>query len=200
MRRVRVGNRDISHDAPDLPDLLAEAHARQARPLCLCREPHIPLYVAKVGGRYILKRMPGTGPQHAADCDSYEAPYELSGFGHLVGGAIQENTGDGTTLLKLDFSLTKTGNRTSPNPGEAAETGSVRTDGTKLSLRALLHYLGDQAGFNRWRPGMAGRRNWAVIRKFLLEAAEGKATKGKALSDVLYIPETFQLEREAEIT
>jgi hypothetical protein len=179
--------------------LLAKAHAAQSRPLCLCCDAGVPMYVARVGGRPILKRMPGTGPKHDPGCDSYEPPYELSGFGHVAGAAIQENAEDGTTLLRLDFSLTKTGGRAPPAPSETAEAGSVRTDGTRLSLRALLHYLWDQAAFNRWRPRMAGRRNWAVIRKFLLEAAEGKATKGKPLVEVLYIPEMFHSEREAEI-
>ena len=186
-------------DAELLP-LLAAAHAARARPLCLCRPPGIPMYVARVGDRCILKRMPGAGPQHDPGCDSYEAPYELTGFGHVAGSAIRENVEDGVTVLKLDFSLSKMGGRSTPSPREANEAGAVRTDGSKLSLRALLHCLWDQAEFNRWRPGMAGKRNWPVIRKFLLEAAEGKTTKGKPLRDSLYIPEMFNLEREAEIT
>lgn len=46
---------------------------------------------------------------------------------------------------------------------------------------------------------MSGKRNWAVVRKFLLEAAEGKASKGKPLGDFLYIPEVFDVAREAAI-
>jgi hypothetical protein len=49
------------------------------------------MYVARFGERYILKRMPETGPKHDPGCDSYEAPYKLSGFGHVAGGAIEEN-------------------------------------------------------------------------------------------------------------
>ena len=157
------------------------------------------MYVAKIADRVILKRMPETGPDHDPSCDSYEAPYELSGFGHVSGSAIRENIEDGVTLLKLDFSLSKTGAKSPPVAKEAGASGSVKTDGSKLSLRSLLHYLWDQAEFNRWRPGMAGKRNWAVIRKFLLEAAEGKTAKGRALREVLYIPEMFHSEREAEI-
>ena len=51
------------------------------------------MYVARFGNRHILKRMPETGPRHDPSCDSYEAPYELSGFGHVAGSAIQENVG-----------------------------------------------------------------------------------------------------------
>jgi hypothetical protein len=158
------------------------------------------MYVARFGDRHILKRMPETGPQHDPGCDSYEAPYELSGFGHVAGSAIQENVEDGVTVLKLDFSLSKTGAKPASAHGKGNDAGSVKTDGSKLSLRALLHYLWDQAEFNRWRPGMMGKRNWAVIRKFLTEAADGKTAKGKPLTDVLFIPEMFRSEREAEIT
>jgi hypothetical protein len=158
------------------------------------------MYIARFGDRHILKRMPETGPQHDPSCDSYEAPYELSGFGHVAGSAIQENVEDGVTVLKLDFSLSTTGAKPASTRGQGGDAGSVKTDGSKLSLRALLHYLWDQAEFNRWRPGMAGKRNWAVIRKFLTEAADGKTAKGKPLSEILFIPEMFRSEREAEIT
>ena len=157
------------------------------------------MYVARIGDRRILKRMPETGPSHDPSCDSYEAPYELSGFGHVAGGAIQENVEEGVTVLKLDFSLSKSSPKKAPAQANSCEAGAVKTDGSKLSLRALLHYLWDQAEFNRWRPGMAGKRNWAVIRKYLLEAAEGKTTKGARLLDRLYLPETFHSEREDEI-
>src|SRR3546814_7233822 len=59
----------------------------------------------------------------------------------------------------------------------------------------MLHFLWDRAQFNRWRPAMAGRRNWAVVRKFVVEAAASSRAKGKPLSDALYIPEMFDRER-----
>ena len=192
MRRIRIGTTEVSLDAGDFEATLARAHAARDRPLCLCRTSGVPMYVASLSDRHILKRMPETGPQHDPGCDSYEAPYELSGFGHVAGSAIQENADDGVTVLKLDFSLSKTGAKAASDPGQGGDAGSVKTDGSKLSLRALLHYLWDQAEFNRWRPGMTGKRNWAVIRKFLDEAADGKTAKGKPLSDILFIPETFR--------
>ena len=180
MRQIAIDGEVIAADSADFQTRLAEAQSRQVRPLCLCRDPGLPLYISRVGGRLILKRMPGTGAQHDPACASYEPPYELSGLGSVAGSAIREDLETGTTLLKLDFSLTKSAGRALPAPSATPEKGEVRSDGTKLTLRALLHYLWDQAGFNRWRPGMAGKRNWAVIRKFLLEAAEGKSSKGKA--------------------
>jgi hypothetical protein len=200
MRQIAIEGEVIATDTADLQARLGDAQTRQVRPMCLCRNPGLPLYIARVGGRLILKRMPGTGARHDPTCASYEPPYELSGLGSVAGSAITEDLDTGTTLLRLDFSLTKSAGRAPPAPSATPDKGEVRSDGTKLTLRALLHYLWDQAGFNRWRPGMAGKRNWAVIRKFLLEAAEGKTSKGKGLSDILYVPEMFQSEREAEIT
>ena len=76
-----------------------------------------------------------------------------------------------------------------PSPGAGKESSSARTDGKRLTLRGTLHYLYEQAELNRWVPGMAGKRNWYVIRKHLLLAAEGKLSKGRPLRDTLYIPE-----------
>ena len=199
MRHLRIGEAVVLADAEDLPARLADAYAVHGRPLCLCRADGIAMYVARMGSRHILKRMPGTGPSHDSGCGSYEAPYELSGLGQLASGAIQENVEEGVTVLKLDVSLSKTARKTAAAAQAEANSGEVRNGGAKLSLRALLHYLWAEAEFNRWRPGMAGKRHWGVIRKFLLEAAEGKTTKGKPLIDILFVPEPFSLEREAEI-
>ncbi len=199
MRQIAIEGEIFATDAAGFQTHLTDAQARHVRPLCLCRDPGLPLYVARVGSRLILKRMPGTGARHDPACVSYEPPYELSGLGAVAGSAISEDFETGITSLKLDFSLTKSAGRAPPAPGATPDKGEVRSDGAKLTLRALLHYLWDQAGFNRWRPGMAGKRNWAVIRKFLLEAAESKTSKGKALPDILYVPEMFRSEREAEI-
>lgn len=199
-RQIAIEGEVIATDIGDFQARLADSQARQIWPLCLCRDRGLPLYIARVGGRLIVKRMPGTGPRHDPACPSYEPPYELSGLGSVAGSAIKEDLDTGTTLLKLDFSLTKSAGRAPPAPSATPDKGEVRSDGTRLTLRALLHYLWDQAGFNRWRPGVAGKRNWAVIRKFLLEAVEGKISKGKALSENLYVPEMFHSDREAEIT
>src|SRR5690349_3523068 len=46
---------------------------------------------------------------------------------------------------------------------------------------------------------MSGKRNWFIIRKHLLHAAESKIAMGAPLADVLYIPEVFSAERKAEL-
>jgi len=195
----RIIDQLVDGEEPRLSDLLAGVYAAKTRPLCLCREPGIAMYIAKITGQFILKRMPNSGGEHAPACDSYEPPAELSGLGQVLGSAIQESPDEGLTSLKLDFSLSKVAGRASPVSSDS-EAHSAGTDGNKLSLRAMLHYLWEEAGFNRWAPAMSGKRTWYVMRKYLLQAAEGKATKGSRLPDVLYIPESFHADKKEEIT
>lgn len=199
-RRIRIDGTEITFEAEPPADLLARAFARREHPLCLCCPDGVPMYIARAGPRHILKRMPGTGLRHGVDCDSYEPPAGLSGLASLEGEAIVERVEDGTTLLKLGFSLTKQPGRAASTSGEGAESGDARTDGAKLSLKATLHFLWERAGMSRWRPAMAGKRNWAVLRKYLLDAASSSTAKGKPLSDAAYIPEMFDAKREEAIS
>ena len=157
------------------------------------------MYVARLGNGYIVKRMPDTGSQHAPDCASYEPPPEVSGLGQVLGSAISEDPATGETTLKLDFPLTKMPGR-SQIPPAGGDCDSVASDGTKLSLRGLLHYLWDQAELTRWHPGFAGKRTWATVRRHLLHAAEHKIAKGDLLRSRLYVPEVFSVEQREAIS
>jgi hypothetical protein len=192
------GNRFDDSD-PGIEELLAALYEEKLRPLCPCTTSGVPMYLAKIGeGRYIIKRMPNTGADHDADCDHYVPPCELSGLGEVLGSAIQEDLDEGITSLKFDFSMKKIGGRGAPEPGDT-EHDSVKADGKKLTLRGVLHYLWEEAGFNKWSPSMAGKRNWFVIRKHLLAAADGKAAKKDNLASMLYIPEPFLMDQADEI-
>ncbi|CAJ0902845.1 hypothetical protein R20233_04843 [Ralstonia sp. LMG 32965] len=199
MAIYQIRGQSIHADDPGLPELLASIYSARERPLCLCRIPGVEMYVAKVDEKYLIKRMPNSGSDHAPACDSYEPPPELSGLGQVIGSAIQENPDEGTTALKFDFALSKGASRSAPAPS-GKETDSVKTDGNKLTLRGTLHYLWEEAGFNRWAPTMAGKRSWYVIRKYLLQAVEDKTAKGASLAGMLYIPESFNAEKKNEIT
>lgn len=156
------------------------------------------MYVSRLGDRHLLKRMPNSGSLHHPDCESYEPPSELSGLGEIAGAAIVEDIEAGRTTLRFDFSLTKISSRSAPVT-VGAEGDSVRTDGSRLTLGATLHYLWDQAQLNRWTPAMEGKRSWYVVRRHLLLAAADKAAKGSPLSELLFIPEQFSVERRDEI-
>ncbi|PTT93029.1 hypothetical protein DBR42_00895 [Pelomonas sp. HMWF004] len=197
MSTYKIGGRTVRDSDADFSKVVASAHGAPDRPLCLCRDTGIPMYVAKAGNKFLLKRMPNSGSDHTAACDSYEPPPELSGLGQVLGTAIQEDL-EGTTMLKLDFSLSKSGSRTPPAPS-GKETDSVSSEGNKLTLRGMLHFLWEEAGFNRWAPAMENKRSWYVIRKYLLAAAESKTAKGAALGELLYIPESFDLHHKDAI-
>ena len=198
MSTYQIAGRVIHEEDTRLPEILAAVHGQKQRALCLCAEPNPEMYIAKCAGKYLLKRMPNTGSAHDPSCESFDPPAELSGLGEVL-PAIQENVEEGTTALRLGFSLTKLSGRSAPVPsGQMPET--AKTSGSKLGLRSTLHYLWEQAGFSRWNPLMAGKRNWYVIRKYLSQAAENKLAKGSPLKELLYIPEPFFLEQKEEIS
>jgi Protein of unknown function (DUF1173) len=185
-----------------LADAVARAHAAHRRPHCLCKHGAdgrgIEMYIARLGDGFIVKRMPNTGCQHAPECASYEPPAESSGLGQVLGSAISEDPTTGETTLKLDFPLTKIAG-CSAQPSAGADSDSVASNGTRLSLRGLLHYLWDQAELTRWQPGFAGKRTWGTVRKHLLRAAENKIARGDPLRARLFIPEVFSVEQRDAI-
>ena len=190
-RRFEVGSRGFA-------DAISDAHAAHQRPRCMCLVEGIEMYVARLGDGYIVKRMPDTGSHHAPDCPSYEPPPEFSGLGQVLGSAITEDPATGATKLKLDFPLTKIPGR-SQLPPTGGDSDSVTSDGTRLSLRGLLHYLWDQAELTRWHPGFAGKRTWGTVRRHLLLAAENKIARGGSLQSRLYVPELFSVDQRAAI-
>lgn len=191
MRRFEIAGAIFEEDDPALPEVLANAYRDRVRPLCLCRQPGLPMYVATIGGQHVIKRMPLTGGQHDPACDSYEPPDDLLGLGPLMGSAVRLDPNSGMAALRLEFSLTRTGSRAAPTSG-APETTSVKSESRRLSLRALLHLLWHEAGLTKWTSAWAGRRHWWNIRWHLIEAARTMLVKGALLSELLLVPETFR--------
>lgn len=180
---------------------LAAAYDARHRPICQCVEKGVEMYIAKIGDSHYIKRMPGTGHAHGFRCISFEPPSELSGLGDLMGSAIKEEQEKDLTLLRLGFSLSKGPGRAAPEIGESTGVpGEVKADTSKLSMRALLHYLFEQSGLTRFDESIGNKRNWYHVRKMLMMASESKATRSDMLSKLLYIPETFFLDKKDQIT
>lgn len=182
MPKYLFGSHVYSPEHESWQRILQKGYATRLRPVCLClvQGDGPSLYIALARGQYQIKRLPYSGALHAPHCEHYEPPPELSGLGQVSGSAIREELETQTTTLSLDFALTKGRSR---QPGAASEVDheSVRSDGTKLTMRGLMHFLMDEAGLTRWTPAMAGRRNWYVVRRELLKAASSKMTKGQPL-------------------
>lgn len=187
--------RIIGIDDPGLQEALVTVYDTPERPRCLCQSDGIEMYVAK-HREFVIKRMPDSGSTHHPSCPSYEPENQHSGLGELVGEAVLEPE-PGRIELRVDFPWMRRLGRGVPggDPQDAPEVSVARK---RMSLRALLHYLFERAGFNRWTPAMAGKRNQGVLRKYLLEAAEDITIKGVSLSTRLYVPEPFNENTKAE--
>ena len=156
------------------------------------------MYIARMGEQFLVKRMPLSGSDHDRQCQSYEPPYELSGLGPLIGGAIQLDPANGMAVLKLDFSLSKRGAQKTTS-GPTQHEGPVKNEARKLSLRALLHYLWHQGGLTEWTAHWVGKRHWFQVRSHLLDAAATMTVRGGALGERLFIPENFRLDDKGPI-
>lgn len=182
---------------PQLQDALARVYDSPERPRCLCVQGGVEMYVAR-HRLFILKRMPNTGAQHHPTCPSFESEPQQSGLGELMGEAIIEHSPD-SVELRVDFPLARTcirGRRAAAiEPGDPSEVTATRR---RMSLRALMHFLFERAGFNRWTPAMEGKRNQGVLHKYLTEAADDVKTKGLPLSERLYVPEPFSEATQAQ--
>lgn len=200
-RMYELQGRSFGPQDEDFQAILAHAYEHELRPICGCHPAHRPeLYVAKISSRslYELRRMPNGGGKHSSSCDHYEPPPGLSGLAQVQGHAILENQEAETVELKLDFALAKIKGRALPTPKDTP-ADSVKTDGTKLTLRGLLHYLWHTAGLDKWYPAMEGKRTYGTVYKYLSQAAAGKVAKSQNLGDLLYIPEPYDDSRASEI-
>ncbi|HCL63629.1 MAG TPA: hypothetical protein DIC56_02020 [Rhizobium sp.] len=193
MRKFTIDGRVIEESSPALRAFLPRAYEQRLRPMCMCKEPPAPMYIARVEDQYLIKRMPLSGRDHDPACPSYEPPYELSGLGPLIGNAIQIDA-NGRADLKLDFSLTKRGPRAASSATAETSEHGIRSEPRKLSLRALLHYLWEAGELTEWRSTWAGRRGWGRVRASLRNAAAQMTARGGALGETLFVPEVFHPE------
>lgn len=187
-QQFEVAGRRVGIDDAALQQLLASAYESPDRPRCLCCEGGVEMYVAR-HRQFVLKRMPGSGARHHPDCPSYEPDERLSGLGELVGDAVLEPQ-PGCYDLRVNFPWTRVAGKGVPR-GEAEDPAEVALARRRMSLRALMHFLFHTAGFDRWSPAMEGKRNQAVLHKYLMEAAEGITVRGIGLAERLYVPEAF---------
>jgi hypothetical protein len=195
-QRFLINGRIFAAHDPGLQEALARIYGTPARPRCLCVAKGVEMYVSKFTD-FVMKRMPDTGTEHRPTCPSYELPASESGLGEVLGEAIIER-GSAGVELRLDFPLTRRIGRSCAIADPKA-SGEVTVARKQLSLRGLLYYLWQRAGFNRWYPRMQGKRSYWVLRKFLLQACEEVETKGLRLAERVFIPENFSRDHISKI-
>ena len=196
MTRYSISGTEYVSNGLNFQAALEAAYKSRVRPICLCAEPGLPMYIAHLETTYVIKRMPDSGASHGPGCESYEAPPGLSGRGEVDGQAI-EHDDEGTVNLKLAFSLRH--NNPAEIENESTSKTTAKTSGTRLTLRGLLHYLWDESKLSHWKPEMQGKRSWFAVRSALVEAIESKETKSASLKDILYIPEVFDEAKRNDI-
>lgn len=185
----------LEEHAEKAQTLLAQCKGRY--PVCHCREPGLPLYIAQ-RSRFYLARVPNSGPEHAPACPSYEPDRALCGWGIYATTAIAER-GDGRIAVKLGVPLLIRGDRAGISTNGAPGASIERTLRESIALPGLLHLLWERAEFNRWSPRMQNRRHYRQIYKYLLEAAETVHVRRQPLTRHLYVPEPFAPEQTLEI-
>ena len=171
---------------------LESAYRASLRPACLCCSAKPPMYVARHGGQFIVKRMPGTGALHAPHCPAYAPPVELSGRGRAA-AAIKVVSTDLVIRLAVPLTANTSLDRSNDVPPTSKATAGDAVIGnpatsSRLSLLGLLHLLWDEASLNVWSPGMTGKRRWPVVRHRLLEAAQDVRVGRRRLRDHLFVP------------
>ena len=187
-QRFAIGGKVYDAEDPQLQAALGLAYDAPSRPRCLCVPGGVEMYVA-FRRQYQIKRMPDTGDRHHPACPAYEPGPATSGLGELVGEAVVQ-LDPARVELHVAFPWVRMPGRS----GARGEIGPARDVGRtrrRMSLRALVHFLFDRAGFNRWTPAMAGKRNQAVLHKYLTQVAEVVQVKGEPLTARLYVPEAF---------
>ena len=159
--RYRVGSQIVMPDTPEFEPAIERAYASKERPQCMCQPIPIPMYIAKVAGKFILKRMPNSGETHSAYCDHYEPPPELSGLGQVLDRHVLAEIGEallGKSRGGLDVSM--------PRAAAQLEPVEIRTPGITLGdpphpefgAFPVLHPLGASrcTSHRPPRPGLGG--------------------------------------------
>jgi hypothetical protein len=191
-----VDGRSYPTTDPQLQAALERIYDTPERPRCMCVRGGVEMYIAK-HRLFVVKRMPESGNQHDPLCPSYEPELTQSGLGELLNGAVVNRAPD-VVELNVAFPLSRFQRGTTLSP-ERTPPGEVAAQRQRMSLKAVMHFLLERDGMNRWHPAMEGRRNQGVLHKYVSEAAEEIVTKGVKLAERLYVPEPFNDEKKSEI-
>jgi hypothetical protein len=195
--RYFVRGRTFAGGETALRDALSQVYESSERPRCMCVKGGVEMYVAK-HAEFVIKRMPGTGHLHHVACHSFEPEAGVSGIGELMGEAIVEHAPE-QVEIRTAFPLARVAGKPLPRGEPSDDPPSINAPRRRMSLRAVLHFLYDRAGFNRWYPAMDGRRSQAVICRFLTAASRGVTLKGGTLEERIFVPEQFRVAEAEEI-
>ena len=196
-----IDNLAADSENADFQSRLADAHQRRVRPLCACRLEGEKLAMAiahvqiRAEDRYIIRRLPETGHDHAADCRHHEEPEGISGLRQVRGTAIQHDEDHDTYKLKLDFPLGRQERRLAEiDPNADHVPNAPRPKVSKLRPLGLLHHLWEGADLTRMNGGILNHRSWNVVRTRLLAFVARQHTSTRDIAKLAFIPQSFSLD------
>lgn len=174
-------------DNPAAVALLTQARLHGRLPQCLCQGQAgpVPLYLATWGDRLLLKRMPGTGPDHHPRCPSYGgvSPTESSLYDEA---AIREL--DGRVRIALDAPLETIEHARPESPlTDAADAGAGGRRRQTMTLLGLLHHLWENASLNYAHPQHRMTLS-AAYERLQAAAADCELGPRRPLPEQLFIP------------
>lgn len=187
-----IKGRRVNADDHSLQEALATIYGTPERPRCMCQPGGVEMYIARLGDYYVVKRLPDKGSLHHPSCPSFEPDPSVSGLGSLWHDAVQEHQ-TGEVDLRFAFPMKRMPMRSGPqaNIGPREPPTEVTNTKARMGLLGFLHYIWERAGFNRYVPAMAGRRNYKVFWKYGRAALANHHATGVDLGQRVYIPEPF---------
>lgn len=147
---------------------------------------------------FSLARFSLTGGQHAADCQYYSANPAQSGGGGDNFGVIDQQP-DGSVKIRLEIGMLERGDAAAPaGPTRAPTDRAPSAKQSSMKLLGLLHYLGEEAGLNQWKPAFGGKRRASLSYWWINNAADNVWAGQVKLVDQLLLPAFGADSREAE--
>ncbi|WP_323011532.1 DUF1173 family protein [Castellaniella sp.] len=177
-RRFSPDFQSASEHAPAWKHTLLKAHG-QAIVSCCCQQNDQPRRLSvkyhSKSDSFFLAKFPETGHQHDPDCQYYSPDPSSSGIAAYQPGVVEELP-NGNLKIKLKVGLQGRGaaddDKTPPRaPTKSKPSPNRRRGKPAVTLLGLLHLIWTAAGFNRWSPSMACRRNLSLVMFHLAKAA-----------------------------
>lgn len=187
---IARANMESQHQAYQV--LMQKAYLAKTAPNCLCRAPEpIPMYIARMGDTYIVKRCPKTGHLHHPECESHggistaaQAIYSDDALAERADGKVTHNLAVPMSTIEQVIGITLDEAAAPPLPDVQ------RAKRSTMTLRGFLNLLWEEAGLHTWSPGMAGKRNLGRVYWGLRDQLAERLIGGEDATARVFIPET----------
>ena len=164
--------------SPAGQDVLKEAYADGVVPRCQCKASGVEMYISRRGNTYYLAKLPDSGFLHANDCPSGCAGGVISGL---------ETYGHGAVVYRdLKYRVHYTESRS-----------FIDRLPCTCTIDGLLDLLMELAGLNTKYPNETS--TWGTYFQKMREVSGTIEVNGQNLADLLFVPQSFDMESADEI-